>query len=268
MNRLVFPLLLLLGSSGILLSFLRVRSRAAFLQDGFATTSRRAAAMTLLAAVLLVTVAFPFATGFTAAEPVARDLSLLSAFFVQGLLALFLVVYYLLSGHRSVLDFLRLRSDRPMADLTAGVFIGSAGWLLTILLAFFFVGLWYVLRGLPTAGEAEAGSHVAPMVVWLVAQPVAVKIAIVISAMFVEEFFFRAFLQTRVGPLAATLMFVAAHGAYGQPLVLVGILVIATVLSVTLALYRNILPCIVAHGVFDAIQMFVMIPFLLRALRV
>jgi hypothetical protein len=32
------------------------------------------------------------------------------------------------------------------------------------------------------------------------------------------------------------------------------------VLSVTYATYRNVLPCIVAHGVFDAIQMFVVIP--------
>ncbi len=86
--------------------------------------------------------------------------------------------------------------------------------------------------------------------------------------MFVEEFFFRSFLQTRVGPLAATLMFTAAHGAYGQPLVLVGILVISTVLSVALVLYRNVLPCIVAHGVFDAIQMFVVIPLVLKAVPV
>ena len=46
---------------------------------------------------------------------------------------------------------------------------------------------------------------------------------------------------------------------------LVGILVISTVLSVTFARYRNVLPCIVAHGVFDAIQMFVVIPWYLHA---
>jgi len=67
-----------------------------------------------------------------------------------------------------------------------------------------------------------------------------------------------------VGPVAATLMFTAAHGVYGQPLVLVGILVISTVLSITYATYRNVLPCMVAHGVFDAIQMFVVIPAALK----
>ena len=81
-----------------------------------------------------------------------------------------------------------------------------------------------------------------------------------------DSFFLRAFLQPRVGAVAATLMFTAAHGAYGQPLVLVGILVISTVLSVTFALYGNVLPCIVAHGVFDSIQMFVLIPLALKGI--
>jgi membrane protease YdiL (CAAX protease family) len=85
--------------------------------------------------------------------------------------------------------------------------------------------------------------------------------------MVVEELFFRSFLQTRVGPVAATLMFTAAHGVYGQPLMLVGILVISTVLSITFARYRNVLPCIAAHGVFDAIQMFAVIPWYLHQLQ-
>ncbi|HTO86105.1 MAG TPA: CPBP family intramembrane glutamic endopeptidase [Thermoanaerobaculia bacterium] len=270
-------LLLLLGGGGILLSFLRARSRAVFAQDGFSTLGRpatagellrRVAAMLLLAGVLLLTVAIPFALGMAGTEPEARDLSYVSLFGVHATLALFLVCYYLLSGHRSVAGFLCLRSGRPLADLTAGIFIGAAGWLLTILLAALFVGLWYLLAGAPPGGEAAPASHVAPMIVWLVARPAAVKIAIICSAMFIEEFFFRSFLQTRVGPLAATLMFTAAHGAYGQPIVLIGILVISTVLSAAFMLYRNVLPCIVAHGVFDAIQMFVVIPLVLRALPV
>ncbi len=127
------------------------------------------------------------------------------------------------------------------------------------------LGVWYLISP-KFRGEASGSPAVSPMIVWLVAQPVWVKLLIVVSAMIVEELFFRAFLQTRVGPVAATLMFTAAHGAYGQPLVLVGILVIATVLAVTFSIYRNVLPCIVAHGVFDAIQMFVIIPLALRSL--
>ena len=269
MSPILFLALLLLGSLGILLSFLRARSRAVLAQDGFATPGRRAAALFLLGAVLLLTVAIPFAAGLSGGEPDAdRPLSFVSLFGVHAVLALFLVCYYLLSGRRSWRDFLRLRSEQPAADLGAGIFIGAAGWLLTLLLAALFVGVYVLVRGGPPgAGVGGGGSaRVSPLITWLIARSPSVKIAIVVSAMFIEEFFFRAFLQTRVGPLAATLMFTAAHGAYGQPIVLVGILVISTVLSLTLHLYRNVLPCIVAHGVFDAIQMFFVIPMILRAL--
>jgi len=100
-----------------------------------------------------------------------------------------------------------------------------------------------------------------------VSRPLWMKLLIVVSAMVVEELFFRSFLQTRVGAVAATLMFTAAHGVYGQPLMLIGILVISTVLSVTFARYRNVLPCIAAHGVFDAIQMFAVIPWYLHQIQ-
>ena len=268
MKGFLFLVLLAFGCAGILLSFLRTRSRAVFAQDGFTSPARRTAALLLLAAVLLLTVAIPFAFGFTGAEPQEHELSFVTLFGVHAVLALFLVCYYLLSGRRSVADFLRLRSERPVPDAFSGLFIGTAGWLLTILLAALFVGLWYFIRGAPPGADegSSAAARVSPMIVWLLGRPVAVKIAIVVSAMFVEEFFFRSFLQTRVGPLAATLMFTAAHGAYGQPLVLVGILVISGVLSAAFALYRNVLPCIVAHGVFDAIQMFVVIPLVLKSI--
>jgi hypothetical protein len=36
-------------------------------------------------------------------------------------------------------------------------------------------------------------------------------------------------------------------------------------LSLAFAMYGNVLPCIVAHGVFDSIQMFVLIPLVTRA---
>ncbi|HYB54354.1 MAG TPA: CPBP family intramembrane glutamic endopeptidase [Thermoanaerobaculia bacterium] len=265
MKPALFPVLLLLGSGGILLSFLRARSRASFAQDRFPTEARRAAAMTLLAAVLLLTVAIPFAFGLTGAAPDVKGLSFVSLFGVHATLAVFLVCYYFLSGRRPASEFLKLASERPFADLKAGLWIGAAGWLITLLLAFFVVLAWSLLSRARGPESGGPGS-VSPMIVWLIAQPVAVKLAIVVSAMFVEELFFRSFLQPRVGPLAATLMFAAAHGSYGQPLVLLEILAISSVLSAAFALYRNVLPCIVAHGVFDAIQMFVVIPMLLQLL--
>ena len=262
MNSVSFVLLLLAGSLGMLLSFVQARSRAAFVDDGFDEPGRRAIAMGLLAAVLLLTVAIPFAAGTAGAKAETRELSLVSVFAVHGMLLFFLACYYALSGRQSLVDFLKLRSSRPGRQLLVGAGIGVAGWVLTILTATAIILVWYVVsRRSPADG---AGPSVSPMIVWLVSRPLWVRILIVVSAMVVEELFFRSFLQTRVGPVASTLMFTAAHGVYGQPLMLIGILVISTVLSITFARYRSVLPCIAAHGVFDSIQMFVVIPFLLR----
>jgi membrane protease YdiL (CAAX protease family) len=261
MNTLVFTLLLIGGCGGIVVGFGRARARGAFALDGFAEPWRRNSALALLAAVLLLTVALPFAGGLSGGVPETKDFTLVTLFAVHVILLLFLACYFALSGQRSLWDFLKLRSARPPADLGAGFLIGFAGWLLTIVVLLVVIGLWYVLR---RHGVPPPAREVSPTIVWLVAQPLAVRILIVVSAMIVEELFFRAFLQPRVGAVAATLMFTAAHGAYGQPLVLVGILVISTVLALTFTLYGNVLPCIVAHGVFDAIQMFVLIPLALR----
>ena len=262
MNFATFVLLVLAGGLGMLLSFAQARSRAVFHEDGFTDPGRRTAAYVLLAAVLVLTVAIPFAAGTAGTKPEVQQLSLVSVFAVHAILIFFLACYYALSGRRSLAEFLRLRSERPAADLSVGVVIGVFGWVLTILTATAIVVFWYLLSR-HTPAEA-GGPAISPMIVWLVSRPLWFRIAIVVSAMVVEELFFRSFLQPRVGPVAATLMFTAAHGVYGQPLMLVGILVISTVLSLTFARYRNVLPCIVAHGVFDSIQMFVVIPLLIK----
>jgi membrane protease YdiL (CAAX protease family) len=263
MHSVTFVLLVAAGSLGILLSFVQARSRAVLAEDGFSEPGRRAVAMGLLAGVLLLVVAIPFAGGIAGSQPETKELSLVSVFAVHAVLLFFLACYYTLSDQRSLVDFLKLRSARPGRDLAVGVVVGMAGWVLTIVTAAVLVGFWYIVsRRLSDEGGPHA---VSPMILWLVSQPLWVKLLIVVSAMVVEELFFRSFLQTRVGPVAATLMFTAAHGAYGQPLVLVGILVIGAVLAVTFAVYRNVLPCILAHGVFDSIQMFIVIPMALKA---
>jgi membrane protease YdiL (CAAX protease family) len=264
MNSVTFVLLVAAGSLGMLLSFVQARSRAVFAEDGFEEPGRRAVAVGLLAGVLLLTVAIPFAGGLVGSQPDTKELSLVSVFAVHAILLFFLACYYALSGRRSLRDFLGLKSERPAHDAASGILIGLAGWILTILAAMVLLGVWYLASRRFRSTAAGGAPGISPMIVWLVSQPLWVKLSIVVSAMVVEELFFRSFLQTRVGPVAATLMFTAAHGVYGQPLVLVGILVISTVLSVTYATYRNVLPCIVAHGVFDAIQMFVVIPAALK----
>ena len=265
MSSVTFVLLVVAGSLGMFLSFSQARSRAVFVEDGFEEPGRRAVAMGLLAGVLLLTVAIPFAGGLAGAQPETKELSLVSVFAVHGMLLFFLACYYALSGRHSVTEFLKLRSEHPAADFASGAAIGVAGWLFTIVTAMVLLGVWYLVAH-RLHGDSGGGA-ISPTIVWLVSRPLAVKLLIVASAMVVEELFFRSFLQTRVGAVAATLMFTAAHGAYGQPLMLVGILVISTVLSITFARYRNVLPCMAAHGVFDAIQMFVVIPWYLHQLQ-
>jgi hypothetical protein len=50
-----------------------------------------------------------------------------------------------------------------------------------------------------------------------------------LSAGFVEEIFFRGFLQPRVGIALSTAFFVLAHVSYGQPLMLVGIALLSLI---------------------------------------
>ena len=122
----VFALLLVIGCSGIVLSFARARSRAVFALDGFTQPGRRNTAIALLAVVLFLVVAFPFAGGLAGGEPAAKDLTLVTLFAVHAILVLFLACYYALSGRHSLSDFLKLRSARPAADLGAGFLIGFA----------------------------------------------------------------------------------------------------------------------------------------------
>ena len=262
MNNVVFAILLAAGCAGILISFARARSLAVFHQDGFEEPARRVTAVALLGVVLLLTVAIPFAGGLAGGARETRGLTLVSLFAVHAILLLFLAAYWTLSRREPVVDFLKLRSAQPGKDLASGVLIGLGGWLCTILVAALIVLVWLLLARRGLGGLAS--KDVNPTILWVVSRPLAVKVAIVLSAMVVEELFFRSFLQTRVGPVAATLMFTAAHGVYGQPFALVGIFVISAVLSAAFVIYGNVLPCIIAHGVFDAIQMFVLIPLALR----
>ena len=76
MNSVTFVLLVLAGSLGMLLSFAQARSRAVFVEDGFTEPGRRALAVGLLAAVLILTVAIPFAAGTAGTKPEVQQLSL------------------------------------------------------------------------------------------------------------------------------------------------------------------------------------------------
>jgi membrane protease YdiL (CAAX protease family) len=76
----------------------------------------------------------------------------------------------------------------------------------------------------------------------------------------VEEAFFRGFLQPRAGIALSTGLFVLAHAGYEQPLMLVGITLLSLLFAFLVRWRQNIWPAVVAHAVFDAVQLLIVVP--------
>ncbi|HUP46988.1 MAG TPA: type II CAAX endopeptidase family protein [Thermoanaerobaculia bacterium] len=177
-----------------------------------------------------------------------------SLFALHAILMVFLAGWWLLTGRPPLIRFLSFQPGRAGEAVMIGIAVGVGGWLFTIGAALL------VAMALQAAGLMPADAQPSPMVGFMAGMEWWKKLIIVFSAMTVEEFFFRSWLQTRVGLLASTGLFVLAHFTLGQPLLLIGITVISLIIGFTYYRTRNVLPGIVAHGVFDAIQLFVIIP--------
>lgn len=189
------------------------------------------------------------------------DMSLVSfwqLFVLHLLLLLFLLGWWILAGQPRFPDFVNLQKDRLLEQIAIGGVIGVAGWALTILLAA-LIGLM-----LTAGGVMPEDVQPSPMIPWMAGLAWWKKGLIVLSAMTVEELFFRGWLQKRVGLIASTVVFALSHAGYGQPFMLIGITIISLVIGLTFYYTRRLLPCIIAHGVFDAIQIFVIIPVALN----
>ncbi|HEX7831965.1 MAG TPA: type II CAAX endopeptidase family protein [Thermoanaerobaculia bacterium] len=176
-------------------------------------------------------------------------------FSLHAILVVFLAGWWALSGAPDLREFLNIRYEKPGEVLAIGTAVGVGGWIFTILTSLVIV---LILRGI---GLVENPPPPPATVGWMAAMPIWKKALIVLSAMTVEEFFFRSFLQKRVGLIASTILFALAHATYGSPLFLVGVSVISLVIGVTFYRTKNVVPGIIAHGVFDAVQLFVIVPF-------
>lgn len=190
----------------------------------------------------------------------ARDLENLpfyALFQMHFILMVFLVVWWLISGRVPLREFLNIRHERPLEVIAIGIAVGVGGWAFTLMLAM-IVGL------LLQASGVQPPQEMPPMIGWMAALPWWKKALIVLSAMTVEEFFFRSFLQKRVGLIASTILFAVAHFTYGQPMLLIGVTIISLVIGITFWRTKNVVPGIIAHGVFDAIQIFVIVPFAVK----
>ena len=85
--------------------------------------------------------------------------------------------------------------------------------------------------------------------------------------MTLEEFHFRAFLQRRLGAVPASILFLLAHAGYGEPFFFVGLLAITSVLAIAFARTGSVVAPMLAHGTFDAVQLFIFLPAALKFLQ-
>ncbi len=251
------------------------RSTAAsgLLPPGFAAATpgglgRRVAAMALLGLVLWVGV---FAAVGQIGLPSRVDeidfenLSSLNLFLMHAVLvttlALWLMLGYWRCGHRagSVIWSqlgLRTRAGQSLPrEVGVGIGAGIVLWaavLAVVVVAALAVGLAGGFENLP--------SEAPKMVLWMGSLPILLRIMLSLSAGVVEELFFRGFLMPRVGFGLSNVLFVLAHLSYDQPFLLLGVALLSVAFSLLVRWRGNIWPAIVAHALFDAIQLLIIVP--------
>jgi membrane protease YdiL (CAAX protease family) len=183
-------------------------------------------------------------------------------FALHAILVTFLAGWWLASGRPPLREYFNIQRQPPLEVAATGFAVGVGGWIVTLILA---AGIAFALKSVGMLPEQPQPPE---MIGWMAALPIWKKALIVISAMTIEELFFRSWLQKRVGLIASTLLFALAHFTYGQPLLLVGVTIISLVIGLTFYRTKNVVPGIIAHGVFDAIQLFVIVPLAVRMMGI
>ncbi len=171
---------------------------------------------------------------------------------------IFLLGWWLATGRPALRTFLNIPRERTGEAVLAGFALGIAGWLFTIFM------LLAVVAILKAANLFPDGMQPSPMIGFFAQLPWWKKLFIVVSAMTIEEALFRGFFQKRIGLIASTILFALAHYSYGQPMLLVGVTMISLVIGAAFYRTKNLIPGVIAHGVFDAVQIFVIIPVALK----
>jgi membrane protease YdiL (CAAX protease family) len=248
-------------SAAVTLFLIRRGAWPRFVVEPFPSPFRRRVAIALLILVLGLTSFAPL-IAFDAAQPPHdfTDVGFSSLFLGHALLASFLLGWWMLVGRPQSSEFLHLRVEPShlAAEFQLGAAGGAAAWAVTMTVMA-IVGT--AVGGLdPSALEASGSSEIPPVVRWIVELSVPERLVLILSAAVVEEAFFRSFLQARCGILISSLFFMASHATYGLPLMLVGVFTVSVVLGWIFRARGNVLPCMVAHGVFDAVQLFLILP--------
>ncbi|MGH9420420.1 MAG: lysostaphin resistance A-like protein, partial [Thermoanaerobaculia bacterium] len=200
-------------------------------------------------------------TGSSLRIPTAQELARVpfySLFALHAILVVFLAGWWLLTGRPPLGEFFNIpRRGNGQAVLT-GFAVGLGGWIVTLSIAL-VIGLLLTASGLLPKHPQPS-----PMVAWIASLSLWKKALIVLSAMTIEEAFFRGWLQKRIGVIASTALFALAHSGLGQPFLLIGVALISLIIGFTFYRTKNLIPGIIAHGIFDAVQLFVIIPIVFK----
>lgn len=156
---------------------------------------------------------------------------------------------------------LGLTASRPGVEMAIGLVAGVACWGVVVAILLAVGSLIVATRGPEALPQAPP-----PMIVWIAGLPIGLRAALAASAGFCEELFFRGFLQPRLGLLASTAIFVVAHLSYDEPLLLVGVTLLSLLYGALVRWRQSIWAAVVAHALFDAVQLLVIIPLVLRFL--
>lgn len=257
MSPYVLPLVL---AAVVWLAVIVLNERGGLLSiDRFASPAIKILAYLWLGGLLFLLVAL--VTSSSLHTPTARQLSgtpFYQLFLLHAILIVFLIGWWLLTQMPPIGEFLNIRRQHAGEAVMTGFAVGFGGWIFTLGVAL-IIGLL-----LTAAGLIPKNPQPSPMIGWMAALPLWKKILIVLSAMTVEEAFFRGWLQKRIGLIASTVLFALAHSGLGQPLLLIGVAVISLIIGFTFYRTRNLIPGVIAHGVFDAVQLFVIIPVVFK----
>ncbi|HYU32766.1 MAG TPA: CPBP family intramembrane glutamic endopeptidase [Thermoanaerobaculia bacterium] len=147
-------------------------------------------------------------------------------------------------------------------ELGIGLLLGAGAWVV-VLAGIMLIGLLLYALG----ADALVPKEPPALIPFIAGLPIWVKVLISLSAGVVEEWFFRGFLQPRMGLLLSTALFALAHFAYGQPFMLIGITLLSLIYGLLVRWRQNIWPAIAAHALFDGVQLLVVVPGALRLLE-